>query len=100
MGTDFFCLLQLNIHLTSVALNNSIIQRNQFLSSWEVKNYIFPGIHIPNRPVVPDDYNLVRTITTTLKVTLQIDCKQSLIFLCKVTARKTQARELQSHEPR
>lgn len=38
---NFFFLLQLNTHLTSVALNNSIIQLNQFPSSQEVKDYIF-----------------------------------------------------------
>ena len=34
------------------------------------------------------------SILTKLVVTTQaLDCEQSLIFLCKVTARKTQARE-------
>ena len=29
-----------------------------------------------------------------LSVAFDIDCEQSLIFLCKITARETQAREL------
>ena len=30
-----------------------------------------PGIHIPSRPVVPDNYNPVRTIKITSKVALR-----------------------------
>ena len=49
-----------------------ILQWNALIQEIMMGRYLyFPGIYIPSCPVVPDDYNLVRTIKVTSKVALQ-----------------------------